>query len=143
MSLRKYLIQWLSPTPIPIPIPLPEPEPSEFTAEANALLQLHNDVRSGVAQPLTLDPELVVFATHWARTMTRRGLIHSSLNFAGSRKAENIAAGQRSVDAVMAAWLQSRGHRRNIMDPLLSRAGFGLVESKRGVPYWCAVFSRP
>lgn len=35
--------------------------------------------------------------------------------FRGCFAAENIAQGQRSLDAVMVSWMKSRGHRRNIL----------------------------
>lgn len=139
-----YLIRWfLKPQPIPMPAPKPEPEPSPFSDVAAELLRLHNAARAGNGEILTLDPTLVLFAENWARKMTKIGMTHSRLNFPGSRKAENIAAGQATVDSAMSAWMNSRGHRRNIMNPTYSLAGFGMVKSDRGVPYWCAVFARP
>ena len=45
----------------------------------------------------------------------------TAAGYAWSRAAENIAAGQRDPAAVMAAWMDSAGHRRNIL------AGFRTV----------------
>lgn len=39
--------------------------------------------------------------------------------------AENIARGQQSVDAVMTGWMNSSGHRANILSPSLTHVGFG------------------
>lgn len=36
---------------------------------------------------------------------------------------ENIAAGQRSIDQVMAGWLKSEGHCKNIMSPNFKEIG--------------------
>lgn len=144
MPVFDYLMRWfLKPQPIPMPAPTPSPEPSPFSDVALELLRLHNAARAGNGEILQLDPALVLFAENWATRMTKIGMIHSRLQFAGSRKAENIAAGQKSAESVMSAWMTSRGHRRNIMNPVLSRAGFGMAKSSRGMPYWCAVFSKP
>jgi uncharacterized protein YkwD len=45
--------------------------------------------------------------------------------------AENVARGQRSVAEVMQAWMNSRSHRRNMLDPQMSSFG---IASKSG--YW-------
>lgn len=50
-------------------------------------------------------------------------------NGLGYRRAgENIAAGQPSPDAVMAAWLDSEGHRENILDTAFSHMGMGYTD---------------
>lgn len=42
------------------------------------------------------------------------------------RGAENIAKGQQTVAGVMQSWMDSAGHRRNILDARLTHVGFGL-----------------
>ena len=44
-----------------------------------------------------------------------------------SPAAENIARGQRSASAVMQAWLNSAGHRRNILNCSLRAIGVGVA----------------
>jgi uncharacterized protein YkwD len=44
-----------------------------------------------------------------------------------SPAAENIARGQRSASAVMQAWLNSAGHRRNILNCSLRAIGVGFA----------------
>ncbi|MEO0765513.1 MAG: CAP domain-containing protein [Pseudomonadota bacterium] len=53
--------------------------------------------------------------------------------------AENIAAGQRSLVDVMAAWMQSRGHRRNILHRKAKAVGVARVEGDR----WVMVLAAP
>lgn len=48
---------------------------------------------------------------------------------------ENIAAGQRSIDQVMAGWLRSEGHCKNIMNKNFKE--FGVAEVKS---YWVQDF---
>ncbi len=55
---------------------------------------------------------------------------------------ENIAAGYSSPEAVLAGWMGSRGHRRNILNCRYRHIGVGFTVSDRGVPYWTQVFGR-
>lgn len=62
-----------------------------------------------------------------------------------SAAAENIAAGQRTVDEVMQAWLDSPGHCVNIMGENYSEVGAAVAEnpdSQYGL-YWTQNFGRP
>ncbi|MBI4122030.1 MAG: hypothetical protein HY461_01730 [Parcubacteria group bacterium] len=43
------------------------------------------------------------------------------------RHSENIAQGQYTVQQVMDGWMESSGHRRNILNPEATEAGFGLA----------------
>jgi uncharacterized protein YkwD len=54
---------------------------------------------------------------------------------------ENIAAGQESVDQVMAGWLASPGHCANIMDRWFTEMGSAYAVAGR--PYWTQVFGTP
>jgi uncharacterized protein YkwD len=66
------------------------------------------------------------------------------LNRAGywgwTRAGENVAYGYGSVDAVMAGWMSSTGHRANILDGRFTHFGAGLVDSSAGQPYWTQDF---
>lgn len=55
---------------------------------------------------------------------------------------ENIAWGQRSPEEVMKAWMNSSGHRANIMNPNFSTIGVGYYENANGTDYWCQLFTR-
>lgn len=55
---------------------------------------------------------------------------------------ENIAWGQRSPQAVMDAWMNSKGHRANIMDPNFTTIGVGYYQNANGTNYWCQLFTR-
>ena len=49
--------------------------------------------------------------------------------------AENIAVGQTSVEQVMREWMQSRGHRRNILDRRAEAVGVARADGD----YWVMV----
>ena len=45
-----------------------------------------------------------------------------------TRVGENVAVGYRSPEAFVEAWLDSEGHRKNIMDPSYKRTGIGYYQ---------------
>ncbi|NIK72406.1 CAP domain-containing protein [Paenibacillus sp. BK720] len=58
---------------------------------------------------------------------------------------ENIAAGQRTADAVMEAWMNSPGHRANILSPKFTHLGIGYAPGttdSRYRAYWVQEFIR-
>jgi uncharacterized YkwD family protein len=57
-----------------------------------------------------------------------------------SAAGENIAEGQPSAQAVMTAWMNSPGHRANILSPAYNRIGVGCAKNSRGVLYWTQQF---
>jgi uncharacterized protein YkwD len=54
-------------------------------------------------------------------------------------RAENIAAGQANPAEVMDAWMNSAGHRANILNCSLTLLGVGVAEGSGG-PYWTQLF---
>ncbi|MED4780108.1 CAP domain-containing protein [Brevibacillus choshinensis] len=48
---------------------------------------------------------------------------------------ENIAMGQHTADEVMTQWMNSEGHRQNIMNPSFTKIGVGFVNG-----YWVQEF---
>ncbi|HEY1250584.1 MAG TPA: CAP domain-containing protein [Thermoanaerobaculia bacterium] len=60
---------------------------------------------------------------------------------------ENIARGQRSVAEVMQGWMASPEHRKNILNPTFTQAGYGMALGRTpgGVDevLWVQVFGRP
>ena len=54
-------------------------------------------------------------------------------------RAENIAYGEPDPAAVMTAWMDSSGHRANILDCGLRALGVGVAEGPAG-PWWTQLF---
>jgi len=50
------------------------------------------------------------------------------VNFNFARAAENVARRQRTPEEVVDAWMDSEGHRRNMLDPLLTDIGVGFSD---------------
>jgi uncharacterized YkwD family protein len=55
--------------------------------------------------------------------------------------AENIAAGQASPEAVIESWMNSEGHRENILNPKLKELGVGLARGGQYGIYWTQNFA--
>lgn len=54
---------------------------------------------------------------------------------------ENIAKGQKTAETVMQGWMNSQGHRANILNRNYSRVGVGYAVSSTGTPYWVQIFA--
>jgi len=57
--------------------------------------------------------------------------------------AENIAAGQRTAGEVVQAWMDSPGHRRNILSADIREIGVGFTEGGSLATMWTQVFGTP
>lgn len=66
----------------------------------------------------------------------------SRVRAAGFTKAwgENVAAGQLSPEQVVAEWMASPGHRRNILDPTYNLLGVSYTTGRDGRTYWAQSF---
>ena len=53
---------------------------------------------------------------------------------------ENIAKGQTTAQSVMNSWMNSPGHRANILSSNFGKIGVGYV-NKNGTTYWTQMFT--
>ena len=58
-----------------------------------------------------------------------------------SYRGENIAMGYRTVTAVMDGWMNSQGHKDNILNKNFKRVGLGLAQGPDTYWYWAQAFS--
>lgn len=109
------------------------------------LMLLHNRERSkqGLEQ-LVIDVALQQRAQEHAEWMARQdSLTHSRLSLDNTSyftMGENIAMGYTESDSVVQGWMNSTGHRRNILNKRFTHAGFGYARRPNGSPYWCTMF---
>lgn len=54
---------------------------------------------------------------------------------------ENIAAGYPNPESVTEAWMNSEGHRRNIMNSRFTKIGVGYYVDESGYPHWVQLFA--
>lgn len=60
-----------------------------------------------------------------------------------SAAGENIAYGQRSAQEVVTAWMNSPGHRANILSAAYTQTGVGAAKKSDGTLYWTQMFIKP
>ncbi|MGW0601236.1 sigma-70 family RNA polymerase sigma factor [Streptomyces sp. NPDC002776] len=126
-------------TPPPRPSATPATAPAG-TPSAQVLALVNNERAKAGCGPVTHDGRLARAAQLHSEDMSQNQYFdHTSLDgrtFADraaaqghpSPGAENIARGQTTPAAVMAAWMNSQGHRENILNCSLTTMGIGLVE---------------
>ncbi len=89
-------------------------------------------------RPLVVDRHLLRSARRHAAWMTNsQSLAHTTQSVA-----ENIAMGQQSSAEVINSWMNSSGHRANILDPGHTRIGVAAYTTPNGTIYWCQQFLR-
>ncbi|MGB3312196.1 MAG: CAP domain-containing protein [Nodosilinea sp.] len=125
-------------------------------AIAQDLLRLVNTERQRVnAPPLVINDKLTAAAQRHAQDMaTSRRMSHTgsdgstmrsridATQYQWSTIGENVAMGQPTAAAVMSAWMNSPGHRQNILNPAFTELGVGSATGG-GRLYWAQVFARP
>ena len=133
-----------------------EPQATNVPDNSIAVEQVVNLVNSERAkqglEPLTLDTKLTKAAQVRANEIevafshTRPNgsnfssvLTEHGINFRGS--GENIAWGQRSASEVMNAWMNSSGHRANILNSKYKSIGVGYYVNNNGRIYWTQLFT--
>ncbi|MBN1912749.1 MAG: hypothetical protein JW818_23710 [Pirellulales bacterium] len=88
--------------------------------------------------PLEVDPELMKTAREQGIWMARfRRLQHTRRPLA-----ENIAMGYGSSQSVVRGWMNSSGHRANILNGSHRRIGVAAYVTDGGTIYWCQQFRR-
>lgn len=90
------------------------------------------------AKPLMPDRNLMESARKHAAWMSVSGVFRHG----NARAAENIAMGQRSSNSAMKSWMNSSGHRSNLLASGHGRIGVGAYQSAGGQMYWCQQFVR-
>ncbi|MFD3873222.1 CAP domain-containing protein [Streptomyces sp. NPDC058623] len=122
----------------------------------SAVLALVNKERATAGcGPLTANAKLNSAARAYSDTMARSGVMShtgpdgstmttrvEAAGYAWSRLGENIARGQADAAAVMSAWMNSSGHRANILNCAFREIGIG-VHKGDGGPWWTQNFGAP
>ena len=122
------------PPPTPQPVKRAPKYPlSPYEREVIRLTNLQRTSRG--LRPLDVVPALMSDARAWSGVQASRGrMFHSKMGHG-----ENVAYGQRTPQEVMTAWMNSPGHRRNILNSRYTQIGVGSVDNGRSI-YWTQVF---
>jgi len=124
---------------------------------AEVLAAVNAARRADGLAPLAPDPRLDAAAQAHACDMAQNGFfdhrgssgdsVTDRVRAQGMKScttAENIAYGWRSTQQVMDGWMQSSGHRDNILRGSVNAIGIGYVAASGGAgPWWVQVFARP
>lgn len=129
-------------------------------------LALVNQARAGAGcGALVVNPQLQAAAEGHASAMAKQNFFShtgadgskmqgriAAQGYSGRKLAENIAAGQPTAKSVVAGWLTSAGHKRNMLDCDFNETGLALVDQPNDKPlagksspyryYWVQVFGR-
>ena len=135
-------------------VPLgPETAANEIHPNVHQILDLVNTERAkaGLA-PLTLDIQLCNAAQIRAEeqftlfshsrpngSSYRTVLDENGISYMGC--GENVAYGYRNPQAVMEGWMNSEGHKANILQPKFTHIGIGYYVGPNGYHYWSQLFS--
>ena len=83
------------------------------------------------------------YFSHVSPTFGSTFKLMESFGIRFSAAGENIAYGQKTPAAVMNAWLNSPGHRANILSKTYTNIGVGLAKNSNGICYWTQIFTKP
>ncbi|HBF4559438.1 CAP domain-containing protein [Clostridioides difficile] len=125
-----------------------------FSAYQKEVVDLVNIERAKAGlNPLTLDSSISNVATKKSQDMIDNNYFsHNSPTYGSpfdmlkkfgisyKTAGENIAMGQKTPKEVVNAWMNSEGHRKNIMNPNFSKIGVGVAQKSGGSIYWTQIF---
>ena len=102
---------------------------------------------------LTLDSQLSMLARMKAEDMAKNGYFsHTSPTYGSAfdmmkqygvsyrTAGENIAKGQKTAESVMNGWMNSSGHRANILSSAYTHIGVGYAKDSKGNTCWVQIF---
>lgn len=144
--------------------PVDQPSNNEQNSNLNDVSAVEKEVvrlvnverqKNGL-NPLELDAELSKVARLKSQDMATKGYFsHTSPTYGSpfdmmkqfgikySAAGENIAMGQPTAEAVVKAWMNSEGHRANILSKSFTKIGVGYYKGNNGSPYWTQMFIKP
>ncbi len=97
------------------------------------------------AQSHALDMAKNNYFSHTGRNGSKIGDRAKASGYKYSRVGENIAAGRSTAEGTMKQWMNSSGHRANILNPKFTEIGFGYANGSNSSyqHYWVQVFGTP
>lgn len=133
------------------------PDTNPLATHEQQVLQLVNKERTSRGlSPLTLNTELSrVARIKSADMIDKKYFSHTSPTYGSpfdmmeafglrfSAAGENIAYGQKTAQEVMNVWMNSSGHRANILSEAYTHIGIGVAKMANGTLYWTQMFMNP
>ena len=103
----------------------------------------HNWELSRVARFKSMDMRDRAYFSHQSPTYGSPFEMIRNFGLSYTAAGENIAAGQRTAAAVVEAWMNSQGHRENILNATYTQIGVGYASGGSMGHYWTQMFIRP
>jgi uncharacterized protein YkwD len=142
-------------TTVPTPQPVAVPQATAPTSTADPRLQLIADIHTKVnayrvsqGKPaLAIDTNIQSIAQSGAQLqananqMSHDGFSDRARAIGNVSVAENVAAGYPTAESVVNGWINSPGHRANILGSF-SRSGVGVAYTNNGTPYYTHLFAQ-
>jgi len=141
------------PAPPPATVAAADPR---VAAQASQVLELVNAARSDAGcQPLTAEAKVTGLAQHYSEEMAARNFFdhtdpdgktpwdRAAAAGISNLGGENIAVGQSDAQDVMTSWMNSPGHRANILNCDYRTIGIGVhwaTGTESGGPWWTQDF---
>lgn len=130
--------------------------PSDIAAQEAEVIRLVNIERQKAGRPaLTENKKITQLAelksqdfinkNYFSHTSPTYGSPFDMLSSNGisyTAAAENIAAGQRNAAEAVNSWMNSGGHRENILNAAYNQTGVGVARDRNGKLYWTQMFIR-
>ncbi|UWZ36276.1 CAP domain-containing protein [Dactylosporangium roseum] len=137
--------------------PAPTPAaPTDYSVLENQVVTLTNNYRTANGcGALRIDSRLVTAARAHSTDMVSKDFFshtgsdgsnfvqrEARAGYTTGASAENIAWGYRTPQDVVNAWINSSGHRANILNCSSVAVGVGVAYKADGTPYWTQDFGR-
>lgn len=156
LSWDRFLLAQVDSPAKPLPPVNAESPPSEELSpvERDILAATNSERKKANLPPLKLDPLLLKMAREQSRLMAEARMISHAvggqtfpLRLKASRypsrtAGENCAEGQETPAETVAGWMNSPGHKANILNPDFQDLGVALSVSADGRKYFTQVFGR-
>ncbi len=130
----------------PVASPAPAAESGAEAYQQRLLVLVNQERGKRGLRPLGMAACSDAYADRWADSMARRGVMEHQplrpiLDACRARVvAENVAFGNVTADRMMQMWMNSPGHRTNILRPEMTHLGIGSTMRADGRVYACQVF---
>ncbi|MGE0609943.1 MAG: CAP domain-containing protein, partial [Pirellulales bacterium] len=134
----------------------PAGQDGDLTADEQAVLDLTNKERAKAGgKPLTANGKLTAAARGHSANMARQKTLNHTLDgkqfferiaatgYQSGYAGENIAYGARTAEEVMNMWMNSPGHKTNILSENYQQIGIGIRAAADGTKYYTQVFATP
>lgn len=127
-----------------------------MTRDEQAIVDLMNAERKKADLPALRPNEKLFEAarSHTANMARQEVLAHvlenehpgdrlRKVGYRASTWGENCAAGQHTPEEAISGWMNSDGHRKNLLGAQYTEIGVGIAVSGTGTRYWTQVFATP